>query len=629
MLQVFRENAGSFFIKLIFSILVLAFVVWGAGGMGDDDAGPQGLVAIVDGTKIPRDVYENKAALALRNYRAQYQAILKKDITPEMEKEFRASMLERMIEREFLLQEAKRLGVKASPDEIRASVMAIDAFQDPATKAFSFERYSMLLRANQMTPQGFEKEQGNEIVMERLKNSIEGFAATTETEVRSSFAEKNEKLDLFYAAFAPETFAAFIEVSEADAKAKFDKNPAAYRSKEMRKITFVTIDPTTLPAQTVSEDEIKSEFEANYKGKRDEAEQVHAQHILIKIDGDKKDAALAKAKEVYAKAKAGAAFAELAAANSQDDSNKDRAGDLGFFARGTMVKPFEEKAFSMQPGDLSEPVETPFGYHIIKLLEKRPGQVATVEQFKGEITAQLTERKRSDAANAMAQDLVKNTANPRSFEEEVKKLGLAATVSEEFAQDSTLAAFPQAKNIVEEAFSLGAMQLSAPTRMPGGKFVVFRVDEIKAPKNLSFDEAKARIVAELKTQKGAEAAKAKAEEILALLKAGKFDEAATLGKAESTGEFLFKSSGFAPKLGYIEGLKTKLAGIVEKKFVDEVVQIKGVPHCLWLKQHTPADMAAFATQKDQLQQELLEERKRALFNDWKEALKKKAKIQRF
>jgi len=183
MLKYMRENAGSWGIRAIFVILVLAFIGWGGGGISDFFQGTDDLAASVNGTTIKRADYENRARRLLQTYRSQYRAILKKDITPQMELEYKKSLLERMIERELLLQTIDEMGLAISNSAVSEAIKAEDSFKDEKTQQFSYELYTRLLRANQLTPEAYELERRRDLLIEQLRTSVEDFVKDKAPEV--------------------------------------------------------------------------------------------------------------------------------------------------------------------------------------------------------------------------------------------------------------------------------------------------------------------------------------------------------------------------------------------------------------------------------------------------------------
>ncbi len=634
MLKYMRENAGSWGIRAIFVILVLAFIGWGGGGISDFFQGTDDLAASVNGTTIKRADYENRARRLLQTYRSQYRAILKKDITPQMELEYKKSLLERMIERELLLQTIDEMGLAISNSAVSEAIKAEDSFKDEKTQQFSYELYTRLLRANQLTPEAYELERRRDLLIEQLRTSVEDFVKVSAAELESDFLRKNEQLDLNYVAFSSKNFEAQVEPSPEELRKTYEENAASYQSEEQRRVTYTVLDPSSLISTLPIPDEaaILKEFETKYKGTKDEPEMVRARHILFKTEeGADNAAVLAKAQEVLSKLRAGADFADMAKLHSDDAASARDGGDLGFFGRDKMVKVFEEAAFALQPGALSEPVQSDFGYHLIKVEERRAAVPATLERYREEIISSLRSNAAAEQAKERLRDLRKTvTDTPNLFEKHLAEARLPVQVTPAFTKDGNQPGIPDARVLTRTAFAIPAVgRFSAPQSSSSGSIYLLRLDEIIPPAPMSFEDALERVKKDHVGKQAKLLAKAAAEDILTRLRAGETLSGESF-QIQTTGPFFYRRVAYLPKIGAVSNMKEKLASITkDKPRIDEVIEHLDTYYCLWLKDHLAADTKDFEQRKDEILATLLQEKKTAYFNEWKEQLKEKAEINRY
>ncbi len=247
---------------------------------------------------------------------------------------------------------------------------------------------------------------------------------------------------------------------------------------------------------------------------------MHAQHILLKTTN--KDAADVRkqAESILTEAKApGADFPALARKYSEDDASKGSGGDLGFFGRGSMVKPFEDAAFAMAPGQTSDLVQTDFGFHVIKVLEKRAAGQRPLAEVKDQIAEQLKWQQAQERATALAAALAARITSPADLEAAGRENGLKVNDSPFFQRGDQLPEFGPTSQVAAEAFTLPDGGVSKGIRT-GNATVFIALAGKEAPRVPTFDEVKERVRADAVTSKAVAAARAKAAEVAAAVKAG-------------------------------------------------------------------------------------------------------------
>jgi peptidyl-prolyl cis-trans isomerase D len=341
-----------------------------------------------------------------------------------------------------------------------------------------------------------------------------------------------------------EPFARQTKVDEAAARAFYDANPAAFRTPEEVKFEYVVLTPDALAAQVaVTPDEVKAQYAASIK-QYTQDEQRQAAHILIAVKPDASDAdkaaAKKKAEDLAAQAKANPAkFAELAKKYSEDPGSAAQGGDLGSNPRGTMVKAFDDAVFAMKPGDIVGPVQSEFGWHVIKLQGITPAKILSLDEAKTQIEADLRRQKVSQKFAASAdqfQNLVYEQAD--SLAGVAKTLNLEAKTSDWATRgDAQRLAFGNPK-FVEALFapdSVAAKRNTEAFEVGPNTLMAGRVVEYKPAAPRPFEDVKEEIRRQLQRREASEMAQKAGLEKLALLEQGKSDKEAgvTFGKPVS------------------------------------------------------------------------------------------------
>jgi parvulin-like peptidyl-prolyl isomerase len=319
-------------------------------------------------------------------------------------------VLNSMIDRRLMRQEAERLRLTVSDAEISRRVLTMrdsenrllfmkdGAFVGEAT-------YRRMLANANLTPAAFEADMREQMLLEKVNRWLTEATFVGDDEVETDFASRSVKAKIAYALLPAVTTDA--GATEADAKALFDKNPAAYSQPERRRAKYLLVDrqrvASTLP---VTDAEVQAEYNANLDSYRKD-EEVKARHILYKIDSQKAGSeaeAKAKADAAFKKLKAGADFAALAKAESEDPASGPNGGDLGSFPRNAMVAEFSAAAFGAAVNDIVGPVKTVYGYHVIQVLEHTEPRVQPLFEVAPGLRKNLQQKKAGDETKRLARE---------------------------------------------------------------------------------------------------------------------------------------------------------------------------------------------------------------------------------
>ncbi len=524
------------FVQLILALITLPFAFFGVdyyfrGG------GSLSEVARVGNEKITVAEFSD----AIRDQQEHMRAQLGSNFDPVVfdNPEVRYSLLEQLIGQRLLDEQARKDRFAVSDDQLRQYIGDIAAFQ--VDGKFSQARYEQLLQS-QSPPKSsaqFVNEVRKALILAPLQEPISAGNIVAKSKVERYLALLDQKREVAYAVISPDAYAKDVKIDDAAVTAYYDANKAAFQVPEQAKIEYVLLSPDAILGQvSVDPAEVRKQYDDNIK-QYAKAEQRQASHILITVKPDASDAdkaaAKAKADALMAQLKKSPTqFAELAKQNSQDPGSAAQGGDLGFFARdGSMVKPFEDAVFGAKQGDIVGPVQTEFGWHIIRVTAIKPAKTQTFDEAKGAIELDLkrlkAQRKFAEAADQF-QNLVYEQAD--SLQPVAKALNLQVQTSPLLTRAQIQAlgqGNPKFAQAVLSPESLQSKRNTDAIEVAPNTLVAARVIEYKPATPRPFDEVKAQIRRDLERKAAAELAQAAGKEKLALLEQGK-DAGVVFGK---------------------------------------------------------------------------------------------------
>ncbi len=371
-------------VQIFLALITLPFAFWGIDSYVSN-AGAGSDIAKVGDTKITVPQFEQ----TLRERQDQMRESMGASFKAEMMNlpEVRQGVLNSMIDQRLLLLEAQKRGLVTGDAALRAFIGTIPALQENGQ--FSMERYEAMLRSRGMSQPQFESRLRQDLTMQQLIGTIGATAFVSSTQAEAMLRLQSEERQFSEFRIAAEQFADKVSIKPEEIQKYYDENKSRFEVPEQLKAEYVVLSLDALLSQTsVSDAEVKSWYES-HQDRYQQPEERRASHILILSEGGK-DKAKAKAEEVLKEVqKNPARFADLARQHSQDPGSAQKGGDLGFFGRGMMVKPFEDTVFKQKEGEISGLVESEFGYHIIKLAEIKPAKQRPLEQVRAEIEEEL------------------------------------------------------------------------------------------------------------------------------------------------------------------------------------------------------------------------------------------------
>ena len=494
-------------------------------------------VATVGGAEISRVEFDE----LLRQQQERMRASAGPSFDPAIfdSPEVRFALVEQLIAQRLLQAEARDQHFRVNNADLARVIGDVEPFK--VDGQFSPERYRQLLAAQNMTPAMFEQRMRDELVLAPLQEPLANANIVARSSGERYVALLEQKREVVVASIDAEPLAKEVKVDDAQVKAFYDQNQAAFQTPEEAKIEYVLLTQPSLADKIKLEPaEVRKQFDANIAS-YSKAEERSAAHILVAAkpdaSADEKAAAKKKAEGLVRDAKANPAkFADLAKANSEDPGSAAQGGDLGSFAKGSMVKPFEDAVFAAKRGDILGPVETDFGYHVIHVTGVQPARTRNFDEVKADIETDL-KRQRAQAKYAQAADQLQNLVY-----EQADSLAPAGK-----ALDVDVVQTPFVTRTQVQQFALGnpkfVQALFAPESIQGKRntdaievapnaLMSGRIVEYKAAAPRPFDDVKDEIRRQLVARGASELAQKAGREKLALLEQGKSDKEAglTFGK---------------------------------------------------------------------------------------------------
>lgn len=455
MLSLMRKHAGSWIIKFLLAAIIVVFIPWGVQRY---TSGRSGRVAVVNGSIITIDDYRNTYENLVEQVRQSFGDNVNDEFIQTLQLPKRA--LDQLIDRALMLQAAEKLEIQVSDDEVARAIGSISAFQTAGV--FDNQRYINTLSRSQLSPETFEDQQRQAIAINKLQSFISGNTKVSDVEAQQWYKFNNAEVDIDYVLVEPQGIKG-IQTTADEIQTYFEAHKETYKTDPELKIRYLYLNPKNFEADvTVTAEDVSDYYESNVEQFKS-PQMVQARHILIKVDQgatpEQVEAARQRIEEVYQLAKAGEDFAELAAQYSEGPT-KTKGGDLGTFRRQDMVKPFSDKAFAMKAGEISEPVRTDFGWHIIKVEKVNPATVRSLDEARSEIESKLKADRSRNLAYDEADAIFNAAFEGQNFADLAKERGLKLIYTDFFTRQKGPQGTQNAPQIAEAAFNLPLNEVS-------------------------------------------------------------------------------------------------------------------------------------------------------------------------
>ncbi len=527
MLQAIRDRVTGILAWAIVGLIAITFALWGIDSYLRQDA--KVYAARVNDVEIPVQTYR----LAFQQQVNRMRELL----GPQFRREavdndaFRRAVLDRLVEEELIVQAASAAGMRISDGLLAARIHAIKAFQDEDGQ-FSPDKYKQLLARQGIPPARFEGDMRRSLLISQYMNGITGSAFVSRADVDQALRLQAQTRKVRYLRLPAAAEMLRQTVTPEAVDAYYQAHRDEFMEPEQVRIRYLELKLDDLAGQVaVDEEEIRQAYEAEL-AKAEGQEQRRARHILIKLDPDADEATVAAAREraqaLVEQLRKGADFAELAKAESDDPGSASQGGDLGWFGRGAMVPEFEEAVFALEKGQISDPVRTPFGFHIIQVTDIRRSGAPSYETERERLRQEIARSKAEGRFYELMEQLSETSfETPDTLEAAAAATGLEIRESDWFSRQGGegIAASPK---VVEAAFSedvLEAGNNSTAIEIEPGHLVVLRVAERKAAQPIPEAAVRTLIETRLKQEQAREAVKATGEKLLERARQGESLEA--------------------------------------------------------------------------------------------------------
>jgi peptidyl-prolyl cis-trans isomerase D len=501
---------------LLFLLIFPSFVLFGLEGYNRFREGGE-TVATVDGHDITQAEWDAAHRSQVERMRSSMPSV---DVKLFDSSEAKYSTLERLVRDRLLQVAAGKLRLGASDGRLAAELQQNPSIASlrRADGTLDIERYRQLLATQGMSPESFEAQVRSDLASRQV---IAGVGVTSFSPAVLADVTLNafyEQRQVQVARFAPAYFVAQIKPTDAELEAFYKANADKFQSTERADIEYVVLDLAAVQKGiVVAEADLKTYFEQN-AARLAGLEERRASHILINADkvasADQRDAARNKAQALLAELqKTPNQFAEIARKNSQDAGSAAKGGDLDFFGRGAMVKPFEEAVFALKKGDISGIVETEFGFHIIRLTDIKVPEQKTFESQRAklevEVRGQLAQRKFAEAAEQFTNLVYEQSDSLKPVAERLKlEVQLATNIGREAVAAPTAANHPKLLAAVFSQDSIEKKRNTEAVELAPNVLAAARMTSYSPARTLPLEEVKARVRDQLVAQQSAERARA-------------------------------------------------------------------------------------------------------------------------
>jgi len=567
MLLAIRERIMGVVGWIILGILFVAFAFFGLNSYLQSNA--ENYAAAVNSQEITLARHQR----AYQQLRTRMADMLGDnfDAAQLNEDTLKANALQQLINEELVLQAADAEGYAASNQLVAARINAIDAFKEDGV--FSKTLYERLLGYQGIGPANFEHNLKQEIIANQYREGISRTAAATAAGLSRAFVLEGQQRRFNYIVLPLQSFSEQLEITDQDIEDYYASHSDAFMTPERVKVQYLELELSTLdPGIEVDEQAVQALYDEQSL-KYVTAEERHARHILISLLPDADEATTAAALEnalaIEARLDTGESFEDLAKELSDDPGSAANGGDLGFFGRGMMAPEFEDSVFALQKGERSQPVKSPFGFHIIELVDIKPEVATPLAEVRDELVVQLLADERANLFFEQSETLSSITfEQPDSLQGAADTLGLDIHESDWISKRGGGTGIAANSNIIETAFSEDVLlngNNSATVEVAPDHVVVLRVLEHQERAQQPFEEVRPDVEQLTRDEKARALAEARGQEILANLTSGEttLEASAEANKVTLHSTELIQRNASEPELEIVSAaftLKTPAEG---------------------------------------------------------------------
>lgn len=623
MLDRMRRHLGA--LKWVLGVVCLAFVVFYIPDFLTATASSNETVATVNGQAISSTEFRRTYDARMESYRAAYGGRINDQMLRQLGID--QQILQQMVAERTAVAEAHRLGLAVSDAEVRDAIFAMPAFQQNG-QFIGEARYVALLKSQRppMSTTQFESSVRDSLLVQKLQDAISGWITVSNDESDRLYHEQNDKVKLGVVSLPADKFRAGITPTDAEISTWFNAHKEDYKVGEKRRVRYVMVDENAIKAGIkISSTDIESYYNDNIQ-LYSTPEQIRVRHILFKTDGKNDAAVKAKAEDVLKQAKAGADFAELAKKYSEDEATAKLGGDLDYFSRGRMVPEFDTAAFALKPGEISGLVKTQYGYHIIKMEDRKPATTKSLAEVQGAIQDQLSSQQAAAQAADKVEKLAGQVSRASDLDGAAKSAGLTVQQSDYFLPGEPILGLGPSPQASTAAFALKPGQVSGPVQVTNG-YAILALDGTQAPYIPKLDAVRDKVKEDVIKDKATALAREKAQALDAQLKAkpDDFEKIVKAAGLETKTTDMMTRSMPLPDVGTSAALDEAAFSLPVGAVSDPIATDNGIAiiHVVD-RQIATADEVAKA--RDQFQAQLVADRRNQFFAAYMDKARQRMKI---
>jgi len=626
MLDSMRRHIG--WLKWSLGLVILAFAFLYIPDLSNSTPQLTGALTDVVATVGEREItvgeFRTVYLRQLRNYQAQSGGEITAEILRSMGLD--RQILQQMIDEYAALQEAERLGVTVTDKEIRDRIVSFPAFQQNG-QFVGEQAYNQSLRLQSppMTPAQFEEDIRRSLMLERLQAAVTDWITVTDEDLRREHVRRSETISVSAISFRADDFREGIEATDADVAALFAQNAVDYTVPEKRQLRFVLINVAALKESfTPSDDDVQGYYGYN-TDRYTEPVTLRASHILLRTEGKDLPEVQTQAEAIVAEARGGADFAELARQYSEDDGTKELGGDLGPISPGQMVPEFEGAAYALDQGEISDPVSSMFGVHIIKATEKTGGTTQPLNEVRESIVDLLKQESADARASALAEAMAAEITTAADMDDAARRRGLEPQVTGFVSPGEPILGLGFSSEVTARAFQLGQGQVAGPIQTPTGPAFVTVVG-IQDPSIPPLEEVEARVRDDVIRKKAFAAAQARAAEVATLLQtADDFTQAAETEELEVSTSDAIARGAAVPGVGLNAAVEAVAFSLSAGQTSDPVLTGNSAV-ILHVHERQEATAADFQATRETLRNDMIAEQQGQFYAAYLENVKARIRI---
>lgn len=620
-MMTWMRRSSRYFLVIVVLTFIASLAYFGA----TQERGNPATVAQVNGEDISATAYD-------RAYRAtveQYRQLLKDRFNEDLLRSLRVpdQVIERLVTDRLMAQRAEAEGLTVSDEELADEIVKIPAFQTDGQ--FARDQYQRVLARVGLTASAFEQDLRAQLLQRKLQGLITDGMKVSEEEVRQFWESRKARVRAAYLIVSADAFLGTAQATDAEIETYYRDHSAEFTRPERRRVLGATLPTASVPAPAVTDADVEAAYQERQKD-FEQPERRKVAHLLFRVPsvggGAAEEGAKAKAEAALARIKAGADFAEVAREVSQDESTASKGGELGLVARGELMPPFEEVAFSLKRGEVGGPVRTAYGYHVIKVLDVAPGSKKELKEVAPTIRASLMAEGQLRALRQKADEAQQALLTASDFAAEARRRGLVVREIGPLARTDAVEGIGRVADATAAIFGLPPGGVSAAVKVPEG-YAIFRLLDKEDPKVLPLAEVKAQASQAVRRHKAQEAAQAKARQLADALRAG--EDPRSLAKRDGV------TAGETPPFSRTEPLAdrelaqaigTLALDLPEGGVAGPATGAKGLYVVKAFGRERPNPSEFEAARRD-MERQLLEQKRNGVWQAWLAGLRDGAKIE--